>query len=72
MNTCDMNYTSECQPVSFLFRSQKNCVCGTYARGRASHKDQTAQIRGTFIAEGASSIDQGADTVRLDSAADER
>ena len=71
MKTCDMNYASERQPVSCLFRSLKNCVCVTYARGRASHEDQTAQIRSTFIAEGASSIDQSADTVRLNSAADE-
>lgn len=46
-------------------------VIVTYARGRASHEDQTTQIRGTLVAQRASSIDQGADTVRLNSASDE-
>ena len=43
----------------------------TYAWGRASHEDQSTQIRGTLVAQRASSIDQGADTVRLNSASDE-
>lgn len=40
------------------------------AWGRASHEYQTTQVRGTLVAQGASSIDQGANTVRLNGATD--
>ena len=42
----------------------------TYAWGGAGHEDQTPQIRGTFVAQRASSVDQGANTVRLNGATD--
>lgn len=38
-------------------------VVFTYAWGRASHEDQTTQIRGTLVAQSASSIDQSTDTI---------
>lgn len=38
-------------------------VIFTYAWGRASHEDQTAQIRGTLVAQCASGIDQSTDTI---------
>ena len=44
----------------------------TYTGSRAGHKDQTPQIRRTLVAERSGRVDQGADTVRLNRAADER
>ena len=44
----------------------------TYTGCRASHENQTAEISGAFVAQGASGVDQSADTVRLDCAASKR
>lgn len=42
----------------------------TYAGGRASEENQSAEIGSTLVAESTSGVDQGSHTVGLDGAAD--
>lgn len=43
----------------------------TYRRSGASHKDQTAQVGGTLVAQRTGGVDQSTDTVGLDGGADD-
>lgn len=47
-------------------------VRGTYSRGRGGGKDESTEVGGALVAESAGGVDEGTDTVRLESRADER
>jgi uncharacterized membrane protein len=44
----------------------------TYSWSRSGHEDNTAKVGSSLIAEGAGSVDQGADAVGLEGRANER
>merc|ERR1712111_273823 len=44
---------------------------GDERRSRASHEDQTAHVGSALVAQGASGVQEGTDTIRLDTGADE-
>lgn len=43
----------------------------THYRSRGGHEEQTAQIGGTLVTQGAGGVDEGADAVSLQGRADE-
>lgn len=61
-----MNYdcVSKCYVVKSVYDA-------TYRRSRAGEEDQAAEVGGALVGESASGVDEGTNTVRLDSRADE-
>lgn len=60
--------------VSILIDAHILCVHvgKTYARSRTSKEDQRSEVGGSLVCQGAGSINEGSNTISLESASDER